>query len=457
MNVSGTTPIASVPVGDATATTALVQELLCADLGFHGTDGRYATHAWHPFPAKFPPQLPAFFIDALTKPGEVVFDPMHGSGTTLVEAQRQGRHAIGCDIDPLARLIASAKLAPVPGLQALEVGRMIVERARRCLENGASALKEQMASRFDAKSREFIDFWFAPSTQLELLALLREVEALTDPVLRQFFQVVFSSTIIAKSGGVSLARDLAHTRPHRAKDKKPKSAFLEFEKRLKNNLVDGSEAGGGKHEIRAKPAQDTGLADASVDLVVTSPPYANNAIDYMRAHKFSLVWLGWPITKLTDIRKTYLGHDARRGTSQSKGANEAVGEGVAPTRLAPDHLPAICLATLDALCAVDPRKAAVLRRYFLDMAAVFAEMARVLKPGKPAVVVVGSSVLRGIDVETHKALAAIGEAVGFDLAGISTRGLDRDKRMMPARWGKSPASQIEQRMHQEFVIGLVKP
>lgn len=440
--------------GDAKVDAARVRELLLVDLGFHGTDGRYATHAWHPFPAKFPPQLPAHFIDALTERGETVFDPMHGSGTTLVEAQRLGRRAVGCDIDPLARLIASAKLAPLPGLKGWEAGRGIVERARKRLDNDKAALDSELDGRFDEKSREFIDYWFTKDAQFELLALRQEVEALADPIFRRFFEVVFSSTIIAKSGGVSLARDLAHTRPHRAKDKKPRSAFTEFEKRLKNNLLDRSEVGGGRHEIRAMPAQDTGLPDASVDLVVTSPPYANNAIDYMRAHKFSLVWLGWRIGELTDIRRDYLGHDAKSGATRGKRPD--AGDSAGANLLSPDQLPARCLATLDALSAVDPRKAAVLRRYFTDMAAVFAETARVLKRGKAAIVVVGSSVLRGIDVETHKALASIGEVVGFELAGIGTRDLDRDKRMMPARWGKSPASRIEERMHQEFVVGLVK-
>ncbi|MYB38854.1 MAG: site-specific DNA-methyltransferase, partial [Gammaproteobacteria bacterium] len=228
----------SAPADDAKAGSAMVKELLVADLGFHGADGRYATHAWHPFPAKFPPQLPAYFIDALTEKGEVVFDPMHGSGTTLVEAQRLGRYPIGCDIDPLARLIASAKLAPVPGLKALEVGRGIVQRACQHFEKDKVGLDSELDDRFDEKSREFVDYWFTQDTQLQLLALLLEVETLDDPDLRRFFEVVFSSTIIAKSGGVSLARDLAHTRPHRAKDKKPRSAFTEFEKRLKNNLVD---------------------------------------------------------------------------------------------------------------------------------------------------------------------------------------------------------------------------
>ena len=70
--------------------------------------------------------------------------------------------------------------------------------------------------------------------------------------------------------------------------------------------------------------------------------------------------------------------------------------------------------------------------------------------------VVGSSVLRGLDVETHLALASLAEEVGFEVVGIGRRRLDRDRRMMPARWGGVAASQIERRMHEEHVLGLVK-
>ena len=416
-----------------------LRELLHADIGFHGSDGSFATHAWHPFPAKFPPQLPGFFIEALSRPGDLVLDPMAGSGTTLVEAQRLGRRALGCDIDPLARLIAEVKLAPIDGAAADAAGRAVLDQARRDCRVGRKSLARELPGRFDRRTLAFVNYWFPLERQLELLALRKRIEVLSNDRLRRFLEMVLSSTVIAKSGGVSWARDLAHTRPHRVLDKPPGSAFTAFEKRLRTNLSRGqAPTNGPEATVLAAGAARTGVPSDSVDLIVTSPPYANNAIDYMRAHKFSLVWLGWAIGELTELRKGYLGHEAL-GT-----------HGRTP-------LPDECEATLTALARLDARKAAVLRRYFGEMAAVLGEMCRVLRPGCAAIVVVGTSTLRGLDVRTHHGLAAIGETVGLVLAGMGTRRLDRDRRMMPARWGGSPGTGIEQRMHEEYAIGFVKP
>lgn len=127
--------------------------------------------------------------------------------------------------------------------------------------------------------------------------------------------------IITKTGGVSLASDLAHTRPHKAKvvaDKTGKIIFEndsannssrriklltktlrspleEFDKKFRQNLKGVPKPGVNKIQPHIKFAnvQSLPLDDSSVDLIVTSPPYASNAIDYMRAHKFSLVWMGY--------------------------------------------------------------------------------------------------------------------------------------------------------------------
>jgi hypothetical protein len=80
----------------------------------------------------------------------------------------------------------------------------------------------------------------------------------------------------------------------------------------------------------------------------------------------------------------------------------------------------------------------------------------VLKPGKAAIVVVGSSTMRGMDTRTDVCLGEIGKHLGLELINIAVRELDRDKRMMPAR-RTGAHSQIEERMHEEYVIGFLKP
>ena len=71
-------------------------------------------HSFHEvsYRACFKPQLPAFFIDRLTQPGDVVYDPFMGRGTTLLEAGLKGRIPFGCDINPLSQHLIQPRLYP---------------------------------------------------------------------------------------------------------------------------------------------------------------------------------------------------------------------------------------------------------------------------------------------------------------------------------------------------------
>lgn len=51
-------------------------------------------------PAPFPPELPSRLIQLLSLPGELVYDPFVGSGTTPLAAYNLGRNYVGTDIDP---------------------------------------------------------------------------------------------------------------------------------------------------------------------------------------------------------------------------------------------------------------------------------------------------------------------------------------------------------------------
>ena len=435
-------------------------ELLSGDLDFHAQKSNGQSHNFHSFPAKFPPQLPRKFIYGLTKEGDIVLDPMVGSGTTLVETFLSQRQGIGLDIDPLALKISSTKILHLDAEIVADVANCILENAKVAITNGEQSPREVFLSRWDAKTTKFVNYWFDERVQLELSSLMLEIEKIEDKELRSFFELAFSAVIVTKSGGVSLALDLAHTRPHRAKiivdidgkkilnepvkesrkrflTKRLRSAFDEFEKRCRVNINGLISTNGDGYPVFGS-AEDIPLADSSVDLIVTSPPYASNAIDYMRAHKFSLVWMGYSIEVLGNKRKEYIGGDA---TSNILFENMPI----ATTRL------------LEKIASKDQKKGKVVHRYYSEMTRVLKEMFRILKSEKSAIVVVGSSIIRGIDTETHLCLAEIGQEIGFEVPKIGERNLDRNRRMMPAGFKVDKTSQIQQRMHKEYIIGFYKP
>lgn len=441
-------------------THAALKQVLSGDLDFHGVTDAHAAHRIHSFPAKFPPQLPRVFIEALTCPGDFVLDPMSGSGTTILEAYLAGRQAIGFDIDPLALRIARAKTTPLDEHEVAHSASQVISRALVILKQRSPS---PCKNGHDEATQEFIEYWFMPNTVCELIALTEELAKVESETIRSFLELALSATIITKSGGVSLALDLAHTRPHKAKVvinqsgevllgesresakhraliKTLRPATDEFKRRVQQNLQGLVELG----TTRLKPiitegnSQQLALSDNSIDLIVTSPPYASNAIDYMRAHKFSLIWLGYSISSLGKLRNDYIG-----------------GESISNFGFEP--LPNDVNAVINTIAILDIKKASALKRYYSEMWRSLSEIYRVLKPGKAAILVVGNSIMRGADTKVPECLASIGHAIGFEKPIVGVRNLDRDKRMLPSHRAPDLASQIQQRMHQEYVIGFIKP
>ena len=436
----------------AVSTHSRLDTLLAADLAFQAPAREaHPLHALHPFAARFPHGLAGHFITALTRRGDTVLDPMCGSGITLLEGWQAGRSVIGVDLDPLARRQSMARTMALDPEAVRASGEAVLDRADD-LHSGASHPADPLAllrGGMDDATRKFLDYWFFEETQQELAALVLAIREESDPDLRNLLEVIFSSTIVTKSGGVSRARDLAHTRPHRVADKTPRRPIQQFAtllERAANAYAAVASDCVGESRIIAGDARKLPLPDDGVDLIVTSPPYAN-ALDYMRAHKFSLAWLGDPIPSLTRLRGQYIG-------SETLGNRDGKPDG---------ELPASVQSVVEQLAPKDPPKSRVLRRYFFDMSAAIGEMARVLRPGAAAIIVVGPSTMRGIPIPTHQCLAGLASHVGLDVVAVAPRKLDRDRRMMPAssafggpQADDNAAAGIERRMHTEYIIGAVK-
>jgi hypothetical protein len=129
--------------------------------------------------ACFKPQLPRFFIERLTQPGEVVYDPFMGRGTTVVEAALLGRVPCGCDINPLSVVLTRPRLHP-PSLEEVAQRLRQIDFAssdefpedllvffHADTLRAIAALKKYLLARRAANSLDAVDDWIC------LLALNR--------------------------------------------------------------------------------------------------------------------------------------------------------------------------------------------------------------------------------------------------------------------------------------------
>ncbi|MPY90901.1 MAG: site-specific DNA-methyltransferase [Luteitalea sp.] len=132
-----------------------------------------AAHSLHEvsYRACFKPQLPRFFIERLTQPGDVVYDPFMGRGTTLVEAALMGRRAYGCDINPLSRVLCEPRLTP-PTIAEVEraLAEVNFEGCGAPATRRPSVVEERAPSAVDGLPEELLVFYH-PDTLRQICAL----------------------------------------------------------------------------------------------------------------------------------------------------------------------------------------------------------------------------------------------------------------------------------------------
>ncbi|MGH3787280.1 MAG: DNA methyltransferase [Pseudonocardiaceae bacterium] len=199
-----TTTVATVGPGGEASCHRHDRVLVPGALDFSASGHLYATHGLHAFAARLPPPLARWAIESFTDPGDYVLDVMCGSGTTLVEGLLTGRHALGVDIDPLARLIALAKATPVPADSVFE----LADEIERHLAD--TAVDDSWRPALPR-----LEYWFRQDASADLARVKSLIVKTTveGSALRALAWTVFSSLIVARTS-VANARDLVHSRHH---------------------------------------------------------------------------------------------------------------------------------------------------------------------------------------------------------------------------------------------------
>ncbi len=394
-----------------------------------------AIRSVHPYPAKMAPEIAFDVLQGRDNPLRLL-DPMAGSGTTLQVGRACGHDVFGFDRDPLAVIIASTNCSSLDPQELVEASRLVANIA----ENKAPALDDTatfpMGS--DLETQKFVKFWFDPSNRREIAALAEAIRKLrTTTEMRTALWIILSGTIVTKKIGVSLAADVSHSRPHRIYDRAPVKAvdaFLRRGRRVagiisRSPIFDATRLAA----ARKGDAKKLPIRGGSIDCVITSPPYIS-AIDYLRGHRLSLVWLGYTLAQIRLLN----GPRPRRVTEPIR--RIAAASMSAPDMVAPSQL---LIKQVEG--------------YTAEMNAITREIARTLVPSGIAVIVVGSPTIKGTHVNAAEIFKALSSLNGLHLVSEPTRSIPAARRYLPPPGSMPRNSPLSKRMAEETILTLVKP
>lgn len=360
-------------------------------------------HRWFRFSAGFSAQWVEDTIEALGATS--VLDPFVGSGTTLLAAERRGIHSYGIEAHRFVLRVARAKLHHRANPDDfLEHSRAVRRRARE-LTGNVTAYPPLIRKCFDDDALASLDClrraWAENSdgsaaselVWLCLVGLLRPVSHVgTAP-----WQYVL---------------------PQKRK-RSPLEAFAAFDAMTRTIAADmrGSQEVVGPRPtlIQSDARTCEGVPDASVDAVITSPPYPNN-YDYADATRLEMCFMG-EIEGWGDlheaIRKHLITSCSQHWSERTLDISTALSRpGLSPIRRDVEH---VC----DQLGTVRLDKGGrknyhlMIASYFADIAEVWHALRRVCKAGGQVCFVIGDSAPYGVYVPVIEWTGALAEAAGF--------------------------------------------
>lgn len=369
------------------------------EFDFHGEDTSYLSHSMHPYPAKFPPQLPKRILHKYAKKGDIVLDPFCGSGTTLVEARIYGANAIGVDVNGLSTLLSKVKATPLAKNQ-FKIINNFVNKIYVDIEKWEYDKRPKPV----IKQIEGSNHWFQENVTEELSYLISEIEKEKDEDVIDFLKIALSSIIVKVSNQDSDTRFAAISKniPNGLTLKLFCKKANEYSIRMvefSNQITDNTEL-----KIYNADSRDLSfIKNNSIDIIITSPPYANT-YDYYLYHKFRKRWLN------IDVKfAQYNEIGSRREFSSLK---------------------------------EQPKK------WYDDLIKCFKEMAAKLKPSKYAFLVIGDSVIKKELIKIEKVITAFAPTTGFKVTDILSTDLSHHSKLFNPNYA--------QKGKQEHLITLQK-
>jgi hypothetical protein len=405
-----------------------------------------AVHAWYRFVLSFPPHLVRQYLgEFVSNPGARVLDPFCGTGTTLVEAKKNGISSVGIEANPMAALASATKVDwGVEGSFLLSEAQRIAAIADadfqagdlQSIPNGAVAERRSLFGllTLDQEAESLLLAGsISPLPLHRALVLLGLIES-ADTRLRNHLKVALAWTLVNDAGNIRFGPEVGITPPKADVD--VVASWLGQVGRMSQDLIEVVDRNGIESEVvfgDSRTAIDR-IEPASIDAIITSPPYPNEK-DYTRTMRLESVVLGLIKTK-SELRT--LKHSLVRSNTRNVYVNDD------------DHLQVENIAEIQRIAAqIEARRLElgktsgfeklyhrVTKLYFGGMARHLREMSVLLKPGAHLAYVVGdqASYLQ-IMIRTGALLEEVAVQEGYEV-------VRRD--LFRTRWATATKDQLNE-------------
>ena len=378
-------------------------------------------HRWVPWIAGFSGQFVQdafreFLSNQKCARRPLVLDPFAGVGTTLVEAVLHGYDTIGFEINPYASLAARVKLAAVDisptGISTL------LEAVRRAPQtwNGEPPPTHYRPLGFSTR----IPF-FSERVEPQVLKLLQLLDTYSDKQVTNLGRVALGAVLV-KVSNYTYEPSLS-SRPGAGK---PLLLDADVSAVLSAKLVEmlddvrwlqqhGGVTGAGRRDVYTRDflTVNGDLPSGSVDLMITSPPYMNN-YHYIRNTRPQLYWLSF-VTSPKELHR--LEHENFGKFWQTVRDADPI-----PLMCKHPHLPCLIARLRETRVHAGhyggPGWANYVTTYFNDCGRFVQVLKRVLRRGGVGVVVIGNSIIQGINIATDQIFADLAKASGLRVERI---------------------------------------
>jgi tRNA G10 N-methylase Trm11 len=373
--------------------------------------GERATHYLHSYPAKLLPHIAHFFLasERMCPAAGLVLDPFSGSGTVALEACLSGRPAAIADTNPLARLITAAKHSIISAASLQSGFERIESRYLRARIRKHPAVVN-------------IDRWFQPPVIRALARLKASIDQERQTALKLVLLTTFSA-VVRRVSNADPRLSVPVVLKGGMKQLTGGDVWMKFSDQFRANARRIEEF----NQLRpSEPRLSLAGADArrlhvnsggrlrseSVDLVITSPPYAG-AQKYIRASSLSLGWLGLAEEgQLKPLENQTIGREHLPGDGRSRFITSVSAANSVIARIRKEN----------------SLRAAICATYLCEMEEAIGELHKVMRPGGKFVLVIGNNEVCGEEFMSSEYLRDIARSVGFTLQlelidEIKSRGL----------------------------------